>query len=263
MAQFEFLDNNLLETTTQVGFTSDSNTATTVNLFDRYSTRRYTTSGHGTNTSATLRISFDVTTPISRIALQEHNLRQFRVYYNGVTANTFTLASGSDTTTTNYNANSATNHYWMFDTTYVTSVSFQLDLANAADTEKRIGEMWISDLRLRLDINPDVGGFDPILDNKQIVHEMSDGGVAVYDIRDKWDCKMKLKYKNSSITSSLRTIYNSKTDFCAAPFPTGSSWDGQIYNVVWVGPFDGLRPSGNNWRDVGFDHVFELREVSN
>ena len=263
MANFEFWDNNLLETTTQIQFISDSNTATAVNLFDRYKTRSYVTQNHGTNTSATIRINFDSTVPVSRIAVQNHNLKQFRAYYNGVTANTFALATGGDTSATNYATFSGTSSCWMFSTTYVTSVSIQMDLAQTDDTEKRVGELWVSDLRLRLDVNPDIGGFDPLLRNKQIVHEMSDGGIAVYDIRDKWDCKMKLKYKGASMTTALRAIYDSKTDFCAIPFPTGTTWDSDIYNVVWVGPFDGLRPSGNNWRDLGFDHVFQLREVSN
>lgn len=263
MANFEFWDNNLLDTTTMVSLTSDSNTSTVINLFDRYTTRRYSTAGHGTSTSATIRINFDSTQTISRIVLQNHNLKQFRVYYNGVTANVITLETGRDTATTNYSTNSQTNHLWKFTAVDVTSVSIQMDLAQTADTEKKIGELWISDLNLRMDFNPDVTGYDPLIFNKQIRHEMSDGGVAIYDIRDKWRCKLKLRYKNSSMTTALRAIYNSKTDFCVAPFPTGTSWDGDIYNVVWTGPYDGLRPSGNAVSTLGYDHEFTLEETAN
>lgn len=263
MANFEFLDNNLLDTTTMVTLVSDSNTSTVVNLFDRYDTKRYSTIGHGTSTSATIRVNFDSTQSVSRIILQNHNLKQFRVYYNGTTANAITLETGGDTSTSLWSTNSATEHYLKFTAIDCTSISIQMDYAQTVDTEKKIGELWVSDLNLRLDFNADVTGYDPIIFNKQIRHEMSDGGVAVYDIRDKWRCKLKLRYKNASITSSLRTIYNSKEEFCVVPFPTGTTWDGDIFEVVWSGPYDGLRPSGNNWRDIGFDHEFMLEETPN
>jgi len=263
MANFEFVTKNYLDTTTQVTLVSDSNTSTVINLFDRFSTKVYSTAGHTTSTSATLRINFAATLSIERIALQNHNLKQFRVYYDGTTANVITLETGRDTSTSSWATNSATEHYLKFTAVNCTSISIQMDLAQTVDTNKKIGELWIGALQLRLDFNPDVTGYDPIIYSKQIRHEMSDGGISIYDIREKWRCKLKLRYRNDSITTSLRELYDAKDDFCAVPFPTGTTWNGDIFNVMWVGPWDGLRPSGNNYRDIGFDHEFSLEEVSN
>lgn len=256
----EFLYANFANTTTQ--FAGSSNTAGSAFLFDRRPTRRYISSGFADDlTQTTIKINFDTTQTVSRVILQNVNFKDFRIYYGGVTANTLALTSTSETVTSVWTSNSSTNLYLMFSDTYMTSLSIDIKKTMVANEEKKIGQLWISDQRYQFTRNPNKSGFSPDAKTKEIKHEMSDGGTVVFRIRDKFKYSIKTDYRDNAEISALQDIYDANIQFAFVPFPTGTAWDGRIYEMNWTGGFQaGLRPS-SDWTAKGYDVEIMLEET--
>ena len=86
----EFLTTNLINTTTQLSV--NSNSALVENLFARDEFSQYYSDGFNSDSlSSTITVTFAETTPVSRIALLDTNFKEFYFFYNGATANAFTL----------------------------------------------------------------------------------------------------------------------------------------------------------------------------
>ena len=75
----EFLNKNLLDTTTAMSVTTGTSTAG--HLFNRYISKQYQSSGDNNDaTGTTIDIIFNATTSVNRIVLQNMNLKDFTVY---------------------------------------------------------------------------------------------------------------------------------------------------------------------------------------
>jgi len=247
-----FNKKNNLNTTTQVAVDA-ANTLTVENIFDRDLGTKWTTIGYSTNTSTNLTVSFSSSVVIDRVFLQNHNLKQFRIFYNGATANTFTPAINETT-------NSATSNYYTFATITVSSVTLQVDLATTADTEKEVGEFYIGQLLLSMERNPPANSYKPIIDRQQVVHKMSNGGVTQFVVANKFKTNLKWNFLSESFTSQLLNLYETATSFYFVPFGTTTSWDGRAYEVAWTNDFD-FRHSDNN-KDAGYGGSISLEEIA-
>jgi hypothetical protein len=76
----DFLVGNFLNTTTMVNV--DSGTSTVKNLFNPDKTKQWISDGYNNDAlTEILTISFGQTTTIDRIALKEHNLKEFKIFY--------------------------------------------------------------------------------------------------------------------------------------------------------------------------------------
>lgn len=255
----EMLYQNFFNTSTMAVL--DSNTAGAAYLFDRRPTRKYISVGYANDlTSTTIRINFSSTQTISRVALQNINWRDFRVYYNGTTASTLALTTTCGTTASNWTGNSATSLYLMCSDTAMTSLSIQINKTIVADEEKKAGQIIVSDQQFQFTRNPDSRGLTPEMQPKEIVHTMSDGGTVVFRVRDKIKYKLTGSHREQSEITGLRAVYDTKLPLYFVPFPTGTSWDGNAYEVNWVGGFNaGLKPS-DNYTAVGYDFTINLEE---
>lgn len=249
---FQFLRKNELNTITQI-VVDAVNTATIGNIFDRDTRTRWTTVGYGTSTSTIFSIQFNTATSIDKIFLQNHNLKQFRIFYNSTTANTFSPAINETT-------NSATSNYYEVATTTVNSIQIQCDLAMTADTEKQIGELYVGSLILAFSQNPAAANYIPQIDREQVVHKMPNGGVSIFNVADKFQASIKLKYITSSFESSLRNVFDTGATFYFVPFGTTTSWDGAAFEVAWTGKYD-FKYSANNV-DAGFNGTIILEETA-
>ena len=238
-----------------------SNTAGAAFLFDRRPTRRYISVGYNNDlTQTTIKVNFTSTQTVSRVLIQNHNFKEFRVYCNGATASTLALTTTSGTTTSYWTTNSETSSYLMFSDTYMTSLSIDIKSTHVANEEKKIGQLIVSDQQFQFTRNPDRGGLSPESKPKEIVHSMSDGGTVVFRIRDKIRYQLTGTHRLAAEISGLRTVYDTKLPLVFVPFPTGTAWDGQAYEVNWVGGFNaGLKPS-DNYTAVGYDFRIELEE---
>jgi len=226
MAVMEFLKANYLNTTTMVKV--DSNTALTKYLFNRNPDLGYTTDGYNSNTSATISIEFGSTMPVSNILIQNHNLKKFSLFYDSNTANA--IAS--------FTTNSDNSIYLSFSTIQATSIQLQMDETISGNAEKSVGELILSERKLAFDVNPSQSLFNPIIMRKQIVHNMPDGGVVTYNIKDKYQAKIGLRYISTSFYNKLLSVFEDAEPMYFVPFPTATSWDGKAYEVVWVDKFD-------------------------
>lgn len=248
-----FYKQNNLNTTTMVRVDA-INTLTIANAFDRDRETRWETVGYGTNTSTIFSIEFPTnTTIISKIFLQNHNLRQYRIFYNSVTANTFTPAI-SETT------NSATSSYYTFNSITVSTIQVQVDRATTVDTEKRIGEIYIGDLMLELERNPNAASYKPILNRQKVIHRMPNGGVSLFIVDEKFKAEVSWKHVTESFTSQLLNVYTTNTTFVFVPFATTSAWDGNAYEMAWTNDYD-FKHSDNN-KSAGFGGKIMMEEVA-
>lgn len=246
---FEFCGKNLLNTTTMI--TCSTGTGTFAYLFDRNLDIDFQTDGHTANTSTVLTISFDAPTVVSRVMLQGHNLKNYRVFYDGVTANSWAAVTGNRDTSTLLTPASTT----------VSSISIQMDDVIDSDQERTIGELVITDCKVQLDNNPDTGNFTPKLFGKKIRHEMPDGGTSLFIVGNKYRARMKLRFVSDSVTSQLLELYNDGDAFYFIPEGTTSGWAGEAREVVWVNDWDFTY--GDNAKTQGQNGTIDIEETPN
>lgn len=254
----EFIKANLLNTTTQI--TVNSNTDTADNLFNPDPLYQYFSDGLNNDlTTAAITITFDTTTPVSRIALVDMNFKEFSIFYNGATANTFSI-TGGDTSVSSYTGNADENKYFRFSTVQCSSITINAKKTITADQEKLLGKLLISDLNLTLTLIPSAKSYKPKIVPKQIVHKLSDGGTRIHNIKQKWSFDFSLDFVNTTQRDSLFDIYNSGDPFNFVPFGTATSWDAICPEVVWDGPFSFYEYS-DNASVSGFSGKVTLKET--
>ncbi len=239
----------------------NSNTLTSSNLFNRDPLYQYYTDGmNDDNTTTSITITFDATTSISRIAMVGMNFKEFNLFYNGATANAFALLQ-ADTTTSAYTGNTDANKFFRFNTIACTSITINAKKTFIANQEKYISLFVPSDLILELSIVPAAKGYKPKVVPKQIVHKLSDGGTRIHNVKKKWETILNLDY----ITTAERDrfydlLYNVDSAFNFCPFGTATSWNGQIFEAVWDGPFEFYEFS-DNATSSGFSGKISLKET--
>jgi len=257
----DFLKANFFNTTTQL--TVASGTLTNSFLLIRDLTRQYVTDGFNNDlTTASLTIAFDATTAISRIAIMGMNLKAFDVFFNGATASTFSLTSTADTTVSQFSSNSETSIYLEFAQVNATSVTLDMKSTQVANNEKAVGWLLITDPHISFDRIPSSPNYKPLLNQKQVVHRMSDGGVRIQTVAEKQSASIKFKFITTSFRNSLKTVYDLHDNFVFVAFPTTSGFDEIIFECVWPGKFDFFRFS-DNAVGAGFSGNILLNEVSN
>lgn len=256
----ELLKANFIDTTTSL--VVNSNTAAAELVMNPDLSFQYVSSGlNDDNTIATLKVNFSSTLTVSRLALLGMNLKDFRLYYNGVTANTFALTTTGATTVSNFSTNSETAMYLQATPVACTSVSIDMRKTMVANAEKAIGYFIVSQERLDFSRIPAAKNYIPTLDAEEVVHALSDGNTRVQNIANRWRFDIKLEYISTSFRDSLRTIYNLHAGHIFVPFGTTTSWDQIIAPVVWPAPFNFYKFS-DNAVGTGFEGSIKLLETS-
>ncbi len=253
----EFIYSNFLDTTTML--TVSSNTSVAEYLMNPDPYFQYYTDGYNDDSlTASITVTFDTATSISRIALINHNLKEFRVFYNGATANTFTI-SGGDTTASYYITNSETSQYFRVNTVSCNSITIDMKKTITAAQEKALGLLVYSDLLLDFPQLPSAKNFKPRRNPKQIVHTLSDGGTRLHNVRTKWSASVDLEYITTTFRDDLYSVWSSGDPFMFCPFGTTTGWDIQIYDCVWPGPFEFYEYS-DDATVAGFSGTIKLME---
>lgn len=255
----EFLRANLINTTTQI--TVNSNTTLVSNIFNRDPFYQYYSDGLNNDlTTSSITITFGATTNVSAVALIDTNVKEFSVFYNGATANAFSL-SDQATTTSSFTGNSDSNVYLRFPTTAVSSITIDMKKTITANQEKVLGLFFISELYYTLGKIPNSGNYKPQLVPKQIVHAMSDGGTRVHNVRKKFDLSITLDYLSSTEVSSVRSVYDLQDSFQFAAFGTSTGWTNPVFfECVWPGNFNFYEYSGDAISS-GFSGNIKLKET--
>lgn len=258
----ELLYANYVNTTTQIGL--QSNTILASNIINPERQLQYFSDGYDNDlTTTSITISFNATTAISRVALLEHNLKDFQIFYNGATANYLSLTAGGNTGTANWSANSLTSNYLQLAATInVTSLTFDLRKTIVANNEKAIGHIIVSEVALSFGRLPNASGYTPNITPKQVVHTMSDGGIKINTLKEKWS--VKLSYQNIDETNRdlLKGAYDLHKEFIFVPFGTATGWDKIAFPCVWLGAFGFYKYSSDVGSAGGYTGSIDLKEVA-
>lgn len=247
MAVMEFLRANLINTTSMIKVDA-GNTSTIAYLFDNNKKVGFSTSGYNSTTAATISIEFAAGQIVSHVLLIGHNIKDYRVYYNSVTANSLAVVT----------TNSATMTYIAFASTTVSSIQIQMNDSIVGSMEKAIKELVISERQYQFERNPDIVDFKYYTNRKQVRHEMPDGGVALFNIRDKYKATINLDFFSSTSHDTLYTIYDAALPLCFVPEPTATGWNGKAYECVWPGKFD--FKYATNGKQAGYSGSISLEE---
>jgi hypothetical protein len=255
----EFLKPNYLDTTSALVVNNATDRGSY--LFDRDVTFQYVSNGMNNDaTTVSIRVNFNETLPVSRIALVEHNLKAFTIFYNGSTANTFALTSSGSTVTSDFATNSETSHFLRANTVYCTSVTLELKSTIVANQEKAIGFLVISDPHVVLDRPPPAKGYKISIDPQDTVHKLSDGGTRIQNIADKYSAQLSYSFLSTSERNSLKALYDRHQEFLFCAFGTTTGWDEVLFPCVWTGNFDFFQFS-DNAATAGFSGKINLLET--
>lgn len=254
----DFIKQNYLNTSSMI--TINNNTATAENLFNRNKLYQYYTDGLDDDTQTlSITVTFDSTSPVSRIALIDTNFKEFKIFYNGSTASTLTLTN-ADTSTCSYTGNADQYKYFRFSTVQCSSITIDAKTTQTANQEKVLGLLVLSDLNFELELKPSAKSYKPKKVPKQIVHKLSDGGTRLHNVSSKWETDFTLDYLNTTQRNALFEIYDSGLPFNFCPFGTATGWDGFLYETVWDGPFEFYQYS-DNAAASGFSGKVSLNET--
>jgi len=247
MARMEFLSENLFNTTTQAKV--DSNTTTVEYLFDRSTSLGYSSDGYNSTTATMISVEFSAPQVISHILMQNHNLRDFRLFYDSATANSLLVDA----------TNSNTSTYLAFSSVTVSSVQLQMNNTIEGSVEKEIRELFIGERHVQFERNPTVKKWKPMIFRKQIEHEMPDGGTVLFNIKDKYRASLAWEYITDDFRDDLYTVHRSALPLYFVPFPTATAWLGEAYETVWTGGFDFKHAT--NDKDQGWSGSINLKET--
>lgn len=254
----DFLKLNLLVTTSSIAV--DSNSLSSENLFNPDENYQYYSDGFDNDlTTTSIVITFGETTSVSCIGLKDINIKEYDIFYNGLTANSIALTEAA-TSTLSYNSNSETSQFFTFNTITMSSITLDLKSTMVANDEKVIGFIYMSDRYFTFGRVPSSKSYKPVLRRKQIVHTMADGGIKVHNIDKKENIDISFKYITTAQKNQLKTIYDLDNVFYFTPFPTATAWDGILFESNWIGDFNFERYS-DNAQTSGFTGKLKLRET--
>lgn len=256
----DLIRKNHINTSTQL--VVNSNTSTAGNVFLPDTRFQYSSDNFANDlTTVTMRINFSETLTIDRIALVGHNLKKFRMFYNGATASTFALTTSANTLTSEYLTNSDTSHYFACTPVACTSVSIDMYSTIVANQNKYIGYLVLSELLTDFDGRvPNAQNYSPLLDPQNVVHKLSDGGTRIQTLEDKWKVQLGFDYVTQSARDELKGIFDDHDEMVFAPFGTTTGWDGFVFPCVWSGGF-GFYKYSDNASDSGFTGSMTLMET--
>lgn len=255
----EFLTKNFLDTTTMLNVSSNTLLAQNLLSFDK--TRQYISNGDASDlTTTSIQVTFGETTAISRICLLAMNFKEFKLFYDGMTANTFNLDASADTANSSFLNNTETSMILKTAVTQVTSITIEAKSTQLANSEKALGYFLCSNVLLDFERLPSFRGFKPLIESVEIEHTLSDGGTRVAKKSEKHRASIKLENIEPSFRKELKTIHSVKDSFFFVSFPTMTGWDEFGFPCVWVGDF-GFYTFADNNPGAGYDGTIALEET--
>ena len=250
---------NLVNTTSMMSVQVGSTTMHSI--IDRNSDTKYQTFGENDTTGTTFRATFTTQTVLDTIVLQNTNHKNFKITYNGY-ADYFSLTSDCQTQTTDFTYNSETSLFLPLDRDKtITAFEIRGSTTMIANEDKYVGELWILKKYMTFEYNPKASNYRPQLDRKEFLNKGSSGGYAQLCIEDVYKNSLKFQYLSNDEVDLLKTLYMQDNPFVFVPFPTGTGWNGEIYEVNWTNNFTFHKPAKNITDNYGWVGTMEIVET--
>ncbi len=249
---------NYYNTTTVLSITSGTLTASYCRKRDE--TLQYISSGFNNDaTTVSMVFTFDDTMNVSCIGLLETNFKNFRIFYNGSTSNTFALTS-AETSSSAWTGNTDVDKFLYCTTAAVSSITIEATETMVANSEKAIGYVFISDVLVDFERVPSSKDYKPTKAVTDIVHKLSTGQTKVNFINEHWKVDISFKYITTAFRNSLYEAFILKDEMGFVPFGTSTGWDGILFPCVWPGDFDFYKYS-TDAVNSGFSGTIKLAEA--
>lgn len=254
--KFKFLEPNKVNTTGTLNFYRESSVSTNfvgtlTALFDRDINEQLVFTASSTNWLE-LSLSSEL---VSSIALQNINFKNFRILVNSATVN----PTNHDTNASYWTTWADNNLYIDFAT--VTGNTIQVQVYSTTSGDAEIGQWICTNQRYELAYNPSYNQYKPVLDGNRFSKKTADGGFFTYQIKEKFSSDIKLTFVPASTTAELRNIYNTTSAWYFVPFPTQTSWDGDAWEVNWIGDYQFKQNAYNTRSTPFYNGTIRLRET--
>lgn len=254
----ELLSSNFFNTTTQ--FAADSGQSTVTYLLNPNPRFRFFDLATAT-ASALFSVTFENPQYVNRIALVDHNFKDFTVEYTDsqifFTTGAFALTSTALTTLTDFLNNSETSNYFMTPTTLVNSIQIYVSATSDGTVERYLGYLMVSNVKTDFEGRvPNAQNFTVTKKPTQVRHTMSNGGTRLHTLSETYEVNLTLDYISETLRNTLQDIYESHEDLIFTPFPTSTGWDGLTFPCVWSGNFS--FNYSDNASDAGYTGSLEL-----
>ncbi len=144
------------------------------------------------------------------------------------------------------------------------NIQFYIADESLASMDYALGEIMLMKRIYELPRNPNFSGYKPMLTGLRESKKMADGGVSTFQVKEKFSARIDLDYVPADVTSELRSLYETASSFVFCPFPTvgnGSDWDGDAWEVNWIGNFEFLQPAYNDRNTPLYRGSINLAEV--
>lgn len=232
-------------------------TTTSKDIFKRDPRNQFVSSGFANDlTTSVLRIrlnadaSASYTGTVSRIAIMNHNLKEFIVSTSADKSSTtghLVLTSTCHTTSAYWTSNSMASHYLAFASLAATDIYIHMTKTMVADSEKAIGYLSISHVLLDFPRTPGAQGYRINRDQVSVSHILSDGGRRIHILDEKIRAQISFDYITESFRDDLKDVYDSHDQLMFVPFPPTSAgvWDEICFPCQWHGVFNFFKFSDN------------------
>lgn len=245
----EIHSGNRLNTTTMVSVDYGSDTVRY--LFDGNSELKWRSTGFTmTGSAAVINVSFTASTILSHIFIRGHNIDELYVYYDNTTTNCLYFTCD----------NRDPDLYIGFNSVTVGSIQVVMGRTFPMGQTRRIGDLALVERLFTTDKDPSIRDFAYMLDREQAVHEMPDGGISAYNLRDNFKAKIRWRFITSALHTQFLDVFEDAIPFHVVLKPTDTAWDGMGFEVDWIGKFD-FKPSMNN-TSQGYTGTMDLRQTS-
>lgn len=228
------------------------NTTTALIDRDRYNGFVWSAGAH-TQTTIHATLASNV---ISAVFLQKHNFKNFTLHVNSVTVTPL----NDNTNTSSWNAYTDTSTIVNFATVTAATVDIIVN-STTSGGDRSLGQFGVINEQYELPHNPAFADYKPVLSGQHIAKKMADKGYVIYKVADKFSADIKLNYVPASATAKLLTMYNTITAWNFCPFPTATAWDGDIWEMNWIGDYQFKQMARNQRKEPLFKGVLKLKET--
>lgn len=215
-------------------------------------------------------------TMINCIAIQNIKASYFELHVNG---STLTI-NGAETVTAsweNYDYVNSPNLIVRFDSIAANTVELYFYAPAPSYALVMLSEIYVLEEIYSLPRNPNFTGYKPKLSGLRDPLVLADDGIITYQMKEKFSADIDVNYAPQSVTAELSKLYVGKykdvgqtitnysfSSYCFCPYPTTGAtaeWDGDIWEVEWIGNYEFLQPAINDRVTPLYSGKMRLRET--